>query len=468
MEVIYEEITFSLSTAGVPSKRDGSIPVVLIKEGISKNNRNYSRKILQDAIPLFEGAICYDGHSEGVRKPSEIFGRLRNVRTENEAMRGDLVPVREDGWFKQVRKIFSPSELGLSIHATGKIIPTEIDGKKVLDVREITGGPDNGKPRVDMVLFPAAGGALLESKADSWLEQTRQSILQEAEWTTEYINSLEDECFAVIEPAYFFNDKYKDDKRLRHLPHHNIGTTDGDPVSNLFLTKNPKYLNLDEHSLERLDMDKFKEAHAKANQLVPVTDSISTEDLRRIASLHLSHHDKQLQDKEQKESIEYGGNEMDLTQLTEQVKNLFGMQTQHATEVKGIKEILEKSIKIQEDTQKELQETKKLQVEWQSKAMLLEMLKTSKLSEASKQVLQENLKGEIDPKKITEAITRQEKLEEEILKGNAKNPVSQSGAKDNLPETEDKKAQLQKGIGALFESVMGNVSTATNQEGGQK
>lgn len=351
MEVIYEEITFSLSTAGVPSKKDGSIPVVLIKEGISKNNRNYSRKILQDAIPLFEGAICYDGHSEGVRKPSEIFGRLRNVRTEKEAMRGDLVPVREDGWFKQVRKIFTPSELGLSIHATGKIEQTEIEGKKVWDVREITGGPDNGKPRVDMVLFPAAGGALLESSQDSWINKVKEAILIE----------------------------------------------------------------------------------------------------------------------EEKEEIsEYGGNEMDLTQLTEQVKNLFGMQTQHATEVKGIKEILEKSIKLQEDTQKELQETKKLQVEWQSKAMLLEMLKASKLSEASKQILQENLKGEIDPNKLKEAITKQEKLEEEILKGNTKNPVSQSGAKDNLPVAEDKKAQLQKGMGALFESVMGNVSTATNQEGGQK
>lgn len=87
-------------------------------------------------------------------------------------------------------------------------------------------------------------------------------------WSRRYINSLPDSSFAVIEPAYERGETK--DKNCRHLPHHGPG---GGGTKNV-----------------NLDLPHLRNAYARANQIKPVTDSISTEELRRRAMEHLEHH----------------------------------------------------------------------------------------------------------------------------------------------------------------------------------
>ncbi len=83
-----------------------------------------------------------------------------------------------------------------------------------------------------------------------------------ARFDSSEINDLPNSAFAVIEPAYEQGDT--EDKRARHLPHHNADGT--------------------------LDDAHLRAAAARAEQITPVTDSITTDDLRAAAVRHLKTH----------------------------------------------------------------------------------------------------------------------------------------------------------------------------------
>ena len=91
-----------------------------------------------------------------------------------------------------------------------------------------------------------------------------------AKWTKKFINDLPDSAFAAIEPAY---PEKTQDKNARHLPHHN---GEGD------LGK--------EKSNANLDLPHYKNALARCNQIDPISDSISADDLRKKAQNHLNRH----------------------------------------------------------------------------------------------------------------------------------------------------------------------------------
>ncbi|MCW4004596.1 MAG: hypothetical protein NWE95_11870, partial [Candidatus Bathyarchaeota archaeon] len=66
------------------------------------------------------------------------------------------------------------------------------------------------------------------------LESLRKAGVQEAEWDTEYINNLPDDCFAYIEAGGQKDEQGKTTPRsLRHLPYKNAqGNLDADHVRN--------------------------------------------------------------------------------------------------------------------------------------------------------------------------------------------------------------------------------------------
>lgn len=90
--------------------------------------------------------------------------------------------------------------------------------------------------------------------------------IEEREWDTAYINQLPDSAFAVIEPAYERGET--EDKRCRHLPHHD--------------------------SSGKIDLPHFRNALARLTQIQPVTDSISRDELIARAKKHLCAHAKAL------------------------------------------------------------------------------------------------------------------------------------------------------------------------------
>jgi len=104
-------------------------------------------------------------------------------------------------------------------------------------------------------------------------EAENKEETKEREWDTAFINDLPDAAFAVIEPAYLRGETK--DKRCRHLPHHG-----------------PDVKNPNEH--ESVDLPHLRNALARCNQIKPVTDSISAEELRRRAREHLLRHARAL------------------------------------------------------------------------------------------------------------------------------------------------------------------------------
>jgi hypothetical protein len=120
-----------------------------------------------------------------------------------------------------------------------------------------------------------------------------EKISEEAKkWSTKFINNLPNSSFAVIEPAYL-SGKTKD-KRARHLP---------------FKDANGK-----------VDLPHYKNALARMNQIKPVTDSISAEELRKKAKATLDKYKKVLKTKQaQDENKQRGNDTMELKELKTQL-----------------------------------------------------------------------------------------------------------------------------------------------------
>jgi HK97 family phage prohead protease len=99
---------------------------------------------------------------------------------------------------------------------------------------------------------------------------------EKAEWTTEYINTLPNSSFAVIEPAYL--ESKTEDKNCRHLPF-----------------KNEK---------GEVDLPHYRNALARCNQIKPVTDSISEADLRSQAAAELEKYRDLLEENKSEKSTD--------------------------------------------------------------------------------------------------------------------------------------------------------------------
>ena len=107
-------------------------------------------------------------------------------------------------------------------------------------------------------------------KLSAWYDlDSSPETVEFEQWSRGFINDLPDAAFAAIEPAYTRGDT--NDKNARHLPHHGSGVTSGG-------------------SNKDVDLTHYRNARARANQVTPVTDSITERALRRRASSHLSRH----------------------------------------------------------------------------------------------------------------------------------------------------------------------------------
>lgn len=139
--------------------------VILIRAGMSKNKRHYPEAVLQQAVPVFEGAKAYDGHDFAARKVSDITGWYANVRFESGALHADRFFSANDAGrniMAVVEDIVAgraPASLaGLSINAMGEGILRNEDDPDALffEVTQLTAAES-----VDDVTLPAAGGTYL-------------------------------------------------------------------------------------------------------------------------------------------------------------------------------------------------------------------------------------------------------------------------------------------------------------------
>lgn len=106
-----------------------------------------------------------------------------------------------------------------------------------------------------LVNQPFLEGMAPVSCSETTGERDALGVFVMAEWTTAYVNNLPDSSFAVIEPAYKSGDT--ENKSARHLP---FKDADG-----------------------KVDLPHLRNALARVNQIKPVTDSISAEELQERA-----------------------------------------------------------------------------------------------------------------------------------------------------------------------------------------
>lgn len=145
-------------------------------------------------------------------------------------------------------------------------------------------------------------------------------VAQLKEWTRQWINRLPNGSFAVIEPAYLKGET--EDKRCRHLPHHGPG---GGGTRNV-----------------NLDLPHLRNALARANQIKPVTTSISVEELREKAMNHLEKHKSVLKTYKTTEEV----NQMDekeVQKLTEERDQLKVQLAEAQEHIKGLETELEET-----------------------------------------------------------------------------------------------------------------------------
>ena len=147
--------------------------------------------------------------------------------------------------------------------------PIEVVEKKTEEVVEAP------KP-VETTVEDAVVKAAEQAKVDETPSEDNPKPEEKAEWTTEYINTLPNSSFAVIEPAYL--EGKTEDKNCRHLP---------------FKDENGE-----------VDLPHYRNALARVNQIKPVTDSISEADLRSQAAAELEKYRDMLQENKDEKSTD--------------------------------------------------------------------------------------------------------------------------------------------------------------------
>jgi hypothetical protein len=162
----------------------------------------------------------------------------------------------------------------------------------------------------------------VEEKPEPELEKTD---VEKAEWTTEYINTLPNSSFAVIEPAYL--EGKTEDKNARHLP---------------FKDENGE-----------VDLPHYRNALARVNQIKPITDSISEEELRSKAAAELEKYRDLLEENKSEKSTE----EKILDALALIIEKLSALDKKEVTEKKD--EVVvepkkeEKALEVAEESKQE-------------------------------------------------------------------------------------------------------------------
>ncbi len=163
-------------------------------------------------------------------------------------------PVLHENWCSRY-------ELPCSVPSADAVNPSCLRWKEISDIIE----EEVGKEIISRGASEKI--SILIKDLKSCIKEAKIRLEDAAKWNRKYINSLPSAAFAVVEPDY--TSGKTDNKNARHLHHH----TGPGGTSN-----------------KNLDLSHFKNALARANQIKPVTGSISQDAIRKKAVSHLENH----------------------------------------------------------------------------------------------------------------------------------------------------------------------------------
>jgi cation transport regulator ChaB len=193
--------------------------VVLIKEGWSKNKRYYPAQVLEQAVPLFEGAKCYLDHSDikGIpnRSVRELTGFYENVKFAGKRVEADLQFLETEAGkvgLDIAKETVKHNKLlaGLSIRGVGSVRKVE-EGHEVENLSKIIS--------VDMVSDPAAGGEFLrlyESVMEVKDEMKDLTLEKLKEERPDLVQSISEEVESRV-----YGKKGELDKQLKEIKEQN-------------------------------------------------------------------------------------------------------------------------------------------------------------------------------------------------------------------------------------------------------
>jgi len=193
--------------------------VVLIKEGWSKNKRFYPAQVLEQAVPLFEGAKCYLDHSDikGIpnRSVRELTGFYENVKFTGKQVEADLQFLDTEAGkvgLDIAKETVKHNKLlaGLSIRGVGSVRKVE-EGHEVENLSKIIS--------VDMVSDPAAGGEFLrlyESVMEVKDEMKDLTLEKLKEERPDLVQSISEEVESRV-----YGKKGELDKQLKEIKEQN-------------------------------------------------------------------------------------------------------------------------------------------------------------------------------------------------------------------------------------------------------
>ncbi len=193
---------------------------VAMCSGVSRNLNIYSSEELQAFSGKLVGAPVYIEH---VAVPNAV-GKVTKTDWDGHNLWYEA-EIYDDQTAEKIRK-------GLIQHVS---VGADYEAIDVVDGKVPHGLHNAELSLVAVPGIPETNVQVLEKLVDTKVtEDLRKASVQEAEWDTEYINNLPDDCFAYIEAGGQKDDQGKTTPRsLRHLPYKNAqGNLDADHVRN--------------------------------------------------------------------------------------------------------------------------------------------------------------------------------------------------------------------------------------------
>lgn len=171
------QITFGEAVITTEEMTGTEWKVLLIKAGVSLNNREYPLNVLRRDKAIFENvpvhAAIGEDHSMAERGVQSVIGFIKDVQATSEGLEGTLHVSSSDMKEKMLdfhNEGVLNDMMGLSIVAMGEFEPA---GNGVMRATKLESADS-----VDLVREPAAGGKIIgvtESKEDSMTEEERKA-----------------------------------------------------------------------------------------------------------------------------------------------------------------------------------------------------------------------------------------------------------------------------------------------------
>jgi len=192
--------------------------VVVIKEGWSKNKRYYPADVLNEAVPLFEGAKCYLDHADFKGTPTrsvrELTGFYENVKFAGKQVEADLQFLNTEAGrvgleiAKETIK-HNKALAGLSIRGMAVLRKVE-EGHEVKSLKNINS--------VDIVSDPAAGGEFIRLYESIMEENQMKDLTLEKlrEERPDIVQAITDEVESRV-----YGKKGELDKQLKEIKEQN-------------------------------------------------------------------------------------------------------------------------------------------------------------------------------------------------------------------------------------------------------